>query len=145
MKTRKLNKQDREPLLQLRKLYNEVFETESDNTSFVYIDNLLKDERILFLVAEQDNQIIGGLTAHILPSLYTEKPEVFIYDIAVKQNLQRKGIGKKLIDYLLDFCSQQGYKEIFVPALTEDTHACNFYKKSGGEEEDIKHYSFKIK
>ena len=145
MKTRKLNKAEREELLQLRKLYNEVFETESDNTSFAYIDNLLKDERLLFFVAEQENQIIGRLTAHILPSLYTEKPEVFIYDIAVKQNLQRKGIGKELIDYLLDFCSQQGYKEIFVPALSEDTHACNFYRKAGGEEEDVKHYSFKIK
>lgn len=145
MKIRKLNKEDREALLQLRKLYNEVFETESDNISFVYIDNLLKDERLLFLVAEQDNQIIGGLTAYILPSLYTEKSEVLIYDIAVKQSLQRKGIGNKLIDCLLDFCSQQGYKEIFVPALAEDTHACNFYKKAGGEEEDVKHYSFKIK
>lgn len=145
MKIRKLNTKDSEALLQLRKLYNEVFETESEKTSPVYMDELLNNSALIFFVAEQDAEIIGGLTAHILPSLYSEKPEVFIYDIAVKQNLQRKGIGGKLINHLLEYCSKLGYREVFVPALTEDVHACNFYKKIGAEEEDVKHYSFKIK
>jgi len=41
---------------------------------------------------------------------------------------QRKGIGKKLISALCEYCSKNGFNEVFVQAETADTQAVNFYR-----------------
>ena len=44
-------------------------------------------------MAVLDNVVVGGLTAHVLPSAYSASAEVYIYDLGVKAEMQRKGIG----------------------------------------------------
>lgn len=142
---KKLGNQDIDHLNGLIKLYDDVFEM-SDHTvlSSGYLQNLLLNESIIFFTAILDNLVIGGLTAHILPSTYFQSSEVYIYDLAVKTQYQREGIGRKLIETLKEYCITLGMKEIFVQADLEDQHAIDFYKAIGGRAESVVHFSYDL-
>ncbi len=130
-------------LVKLVKLYDNIFkmgpfEYPSNN----YLKRILKNENIIFVVAKYEDEIIGGLTAHQLPSTYFEANEIYVYDLAVHQDFQRMGIGSKLIEELKGISCSNGDKEIFLQADIEDKHAIDFYNKIGGIPENVIHFSF---
>lgn len=141
----KLTENDLNVLLEQVELYAEVFEmTDFKMPSSVYLQTLLEKEHIIFFVAVADEKVIGGLTAFVLPSVYFAAAEVYVYDLAVKAEHQRKGIGTQLIAELKNYCATLGHKEIFVQADREDQHAVDFYRKTGGLPEDVIHFSYAL-
>ena len=146
MKVVKLNSSESGLLSRLCNLYNEVFDEGLETPPFGHFQKLLEYSSVLFFVLlDDEGEVIAGLTAHTLPNIHSVYPELYIYDIAVKQDLQRSGIGTMLMNALFDYARENGYSEIFVQADKVDGHAINFYKKLGGAEEDVFHYSFKLK
>lgn len=135
---------DENLLSQLIDNYILVFEHEKEvKPSPGYISSLLNKTDMFFMAAILNNQTLaGGLTFHLLSSVYSEKPEVYIYDFGINPNYQRKGIGTKLLNDLKEYCIEKNYGTIFVQAETVDEHALNFYRKNGGEENDVRHFSF---
>ena len=142
---RKLELDDLPSLKALIHLYKEVFEMESFTLpGDSYLRTLLQREGLMFFVAMLEEKVIGGLTAHVLPSVYFASAEIYIYDLAVKTTYQRKGIGKNLIASLSEYCKERGYREIFVQADLEDQHALDFYKETGGKAERVVHYVYSL-
>lgn len=142
----KLNVNNLEELVKLIKLYENVFEMEPfQYPSYDYLKKILKNENTIFAVAKYEEEIIGGLTAHELASTYFEANEVYVYDLAVHQDFQRKGIGTRLIEELKKISCNKGDKEIFLQADVGDDYAIDFYKKIGGVPEDVIHFSFACK
>ncbi|MGF7117694.1 GNAT family N-acetyltransferase [Methanobacterium oryzae] len=142
----KLSANNLEELIKLIKLYENVFQMEPfQYPSHDYLEKILKNENTIFVVAKYEEEIIGGLTAHELASTYFEVNEVYVYDLAVRQDFQRKGIGTRLIDKLKKFSCSKGDKEIFLQADIGDDYAIDFYKKIGGVPEDVIHFSFACK
>jgi ribosomal protein S18 acetylase RimI-like enzyme len=140
---RKLSYEDLPVLTALIKVYEEVFEMKDFRMpSAGHLQSLLEKEHIIFFVALSGSQVIGGLTAYVLPSVYFESSEVYVYDLAVKTEYQRKGAGRTLIDELKTYCRNLGSKEIFVQADLEDQHAIDFYRATGGISEDVIHFSY---
>lgn len=80
------------------------------------------------LVAIYENNVIGGLTVYILHSYYSQWLTAYIYDVGILSDYQLKGIGKKLITYLTQYCHENGFKEAFVQAETDDLQAINFFR-----------------
>lgn len=141
----RLTEQDRPRLSGLIKLYEQVFEMKPFAVPPAeYLEALLKDPGIIFFVAEEQEKIVGGLTAHVLHSVYFASAEVYVYDLAVSAELQRKGIGSQLMTALQAYCRQQGYREVFVQADRPDQHALNFYQKTGGLPEDVIHFTYPL-
>ena len=141
-----LQSEDLEKLTQLIRLYERVFEMETFVLpSQEYLQYLLDRPGATFLVALIDKQVVGGLTAHELPSTYFESNEVYVYDLAVAQGHQRKGIGEKLLDELGTLCKKRGDKEFFVQADIDDKHALEFYHATGGVPEKVIHFSYDTK
>ena len=97
------------------------------------------------MVAKYKEEIIAGLTAHQFDSTYFEANEVYVYDLAVHQNFQRKGVGTGLMEELKRISCSNGDKEIFLQADIEDEYALKFYKKIGGIPENVIHFSFACK
>jgi len=58
--------------------------------------------------------------------------EIFIYDIAVRSDYRRKGIGRCLVTALCEQASAVGIQEVFVSAHNDDVHALDFYRALGG-------------
>jgi ribosomal protein S18 acetylase RimI-like enzyme len=143
---KKLESGDLDRLSELIKLYEEVFEMEDFTLPAAqYLQSLLERETVIFYVAMIDNNVVGGLTAHVLPSTYFPSSEVYIYDLAVETEFQRKGIGRQLINSLKEYCASLGLKEVFVQADLEDRHAIDFYRATGGIAESVVHFSYELK
>jgi len=127
----------------LFKVLQEVFEEEkTGEVSEGHIIRLLNNSAFVCLVAIYKNEVIGGLTAYDLPMYNSEKPELFIYDIAIKPHFQRLGFGKELMNVIKDYCAKNSIKQLFVDANEEDTHALDFYRSMNGREEKVVQFTF---
>ena len=116
----------------------------SKTPSELYLTKLLEKNDFIVLVAFYEKDLIGGLTAYELPLCSAEKSEIFIYDIAIKNEFQRKGVGKKLLSFLKDYCKQNDISIFFVEAHEEDVHAVDFYHSTGGNAEKVVHFNYEI-
>jgi aminoglycoside 3-N-acetyltransferase I len=131
------------PLSELIQLYARVFERENFKLpSHEYLQTLLNDRSIIFIAAVQDKKVIGGLSAHVLPSVYEPCNELYIYDFAVHPSFQRTGIGRQLLLELKQYGNPTNAKVIFVQADKEDDHALDFYRATGGHEAQVVHYTY---
>lgn len=140
----KISNNDLHGLTDLIEVFVEVFEMED----FVYpgknhLGRLLQKENFFAVTAKIDNIVVGGLTVYVIDQYYSTKPLAYIYDLAVLTAFQRKGIGKKLIDFTNNYCRQKGFEEVFVQADKVDGYALDFYRSTQPtNEEQVVHFYY---
>jgi aminoglycoside 3-N-acetyltransferase I len=120
----------------------EVFGEAPAPLSDAYLDLLLGRSEFWVLAAICDGAVVGGLTAHSLMMTRFEGAEVFLYDIAVDPDHQRRGFGQRLVSTLRHQASGLGIDMVFVPADDEDTHALDFYRALGGTATRVTFFEF---
>jgi aminoglycoside 3-N-acetyltransferase I len=130
---------DRERAKALFALMAAVFDESCDALSDAYVDSLLGRADLWVIAALADDELLGGLTAHTLPMTRTQVSELFIYDLAVRPEHQRRGVGRGLIAHLR---SAAGAAEIFVAVDDEDAHALDFYRAVGGSAAPVTIFTF---
>jgi aminoglycoside 3-N-acetyltransferase I len=140
---KRLTKEDLSTFKSLVDLFNTVFEEEPVHGENRNLPKLLGSNNFIAMVAVSENEVLGGLTAFELPMVYSEHSEIFIYDLAVKTEYQRMGIGKGLIQSLREYCIKNGIGEFFVLAHEEDEHAIEFYRATGGKSEKVVNFLYK--
>jgi aminoglycoside 3-N-acetyltransferase I len=123
-------------------LMAEVFEEERTPLSDAYIDRLLNRDDFWAMAAFDDDTVIGGLTAHVMPMTRIETSELFIYDLAVRADQQRRGVGRQLIAVTRKQAAPAGIDTVIVPADVDDTEALAFYRAVGGEESAVAFFVF---
>jgi ribosomal protein S18 acetylase RimI-like enzyme len=109
-----------------------------------YLQQLLGKEDFFVFVALLHEEVVGGLTAYTLAQYYSERPLVYIYDLAVKSQYQRQGIGKMLMAGITNYCKEIGVEEVFVQADQVDQHAIEFYHTTGGIAEQVVHFNYPL-
>jgi aminoglycoside 3-N-acetyltransferase I len=139
---RRLGRGDAAVARRLFVMMAEVFEEESRPLADAYLERLLAREGFWALGAFIDGEAVGGVTAHTLPMTRAESSEIFIYDIAVRADKQRLGIGRRLIAALRDMAAAEGIHDLFVPADDEDTHALEFYRALGATGSPVTFFVF---
>jgi aminoglycoside 3-N-acetyltransferase I len=123
-------------------LMADVFEEPHGSVSDAYVASLLARDNFWVLAALGNGVPIGGVTGHALPMTRDESTELFIYDLAVHPDHQRKGVGRALVDTLRRQAAAAGIRVAFVPADNDDTHALDFYRALGGEEAPVTIFTF---
>ncbi len=133
-------------LFELIAVFEEVFEMENlKRPSEAHLLNLLQSDNFFAVVAKSENRVIAGMTIYILDQYYSEKPLAYLYDLAVLTEYQRKGVGKNLIKYTIEYCRQRGFKEVFVQADKVDGYAIDFYRLTKpSHEEQVVHFSYNL-
>lgn len=141
-----LSKDDTDLFISLINLFEEVFEMKDFRMpERGHLDKVLRSNGFQAWVAlNESSEVVGGLTAYELRQYYSTRPLVYIYDLAVKSDLQRKGIGNKLICSINEYCQKAGVEEVFVQADRVDQHAVDFYRKTGATEEDVLHFYYDL-
>ena len=141
---RQLTKEDLSTFNSLIDLFNMVFEEEPKIRNETHLLKLLGSNDFIAIAAVSENEVLGGLTAYKLPMVYADSSEIFLYDLAVKPEYQRMGIGKGLIQSLKEYCIKNGIKEFFVLAHEEDEHAIEFYHSTGGKSEKVVNFLYEV-
>ncbi|HEX9426644.1 MAG TPA: GNAT family N-acetyltransferase [Candidatus Polarisedimenticolia bacterium] len=119
-----------------------VFAEECGHLTDGYLDALLAREDFWGIAAFIRDEIVGGVTAHTLPMTRTESSELFIYDIAVRSDQRRKGIGRQLMLALREAAAAAGIRTLFVPADNDDANALDFYRALGGSPASVTFFTF---
>ena len=142
---RRLGVADRELARTTFTMMSHVFEEDAAPLSDDYLDRLLAREDVwafAALVGGSDTDTVGGLVAHTLPMTRDESSEIFIYDLAVRADHQRGGVGRRLVDALRGAAAKIGITVVFVPADDEDQHALDFYRAIGGSPSPVTFFTF---
>lgn len=115
----------------------EVFGERYERLSDGYVDRLLSQNIFRAIAAFDEHEMIGGLTAYVLPKTTSESAELFLYDIAVRKSHRRRGVGRLLMTVLRGEAADAGIEEAFVLADNEDIHALDFYRALGGRASQV--------
>lgn len=100
-----------------------------------YLLRLLDDDRFIALVARRDGEMVGALAAYELVKFEAERSEIYIYDLAVREEFRRQGTATALIEALKPIARDKGAWAIFVQADPPDAPAIALYDKLGSREE----------
>jgi len=141
-----LQANDLEDFKTLLQIFEEVFGMQNFTLpSEQHLRKLLNKETFYALIAKTEDQIIGGLTVYVIDQYYSERPWAYILDLAVLENYQRKGVGRKLIAFTNQHFKEKGFEEVFVQADEVDAYALDFYRLTQPtEEEKVRHFYYKL-
>jgi aminoglycoside 6'-N-acetyltransferase I len=115
----------------LRNVAEDVFDDPIVESS---AHEFLNDPRHRLVVALAGDLVVGFVSAVIYVHPDKPAPELWINEIGVASSHQRQGIGKALMQAILDEAKRSGCTEAWV--LTDRTNipAMVMYKSAGGEE-----------
>ena len=110
-----------------------------------YLTEVLGQGRVWVYAAVLDSVPIGGVTAHVLPMTRGETSEMLIYDLAVRDDWRRRGVGRALVQQLLKGAAAAGIGEVWVPADNDDLHALDFYRHTGGVAQAVTIFTYRTR
>jgi aminoglycoside 3-N-acetyltransferase I len=125
-------------------MFSSVFEEEPSLGSDAHLIKLLQSTSFLAIAAVSEHEVLGGLTAYELPMVYADGSEMILYDMAVRPEHQRMGVGRALLQSLKEYCLKQKIETFFVMAHEEDLHAIEFYHASGGHSEKVVNFLYDV-
>lgn len=97
-----------------------------------HLKTLLTDDRTYILAAILDYKVIGYILAYIFPSLYTSNYLAYLYDIEVLEVHRRKGVGRLLIETLLEHLKSDRVSELWLGTATDNVEGQALFSSTGG-------------
>ncbi|PST84152.1 AAC(3)-I family aminoglycoside 3-N-acetyltransferase [Pedobacter yulinensis] len=133
-------------LIELIGVYEEVFAMKDFRLpDAAHLQALLLRPSFMAFVALAEGRVVGGMTVYVLDQCYSTRPLAYIFDLAVLQSYQRRGIGTKLIKFSKDYCRELGFEEVFVQADVADDYALEFYRSTNpSDEEHVRHFYYTL-
>ena len=106
----------------------------------------LADPRHHLAVAIDDGVVVGFASAVTYVHPDKPRPELWINEVGVASTHQRHGLGRRLLDALLDAGRSDNCSEAWVLADRSNTGAQQFYASLGGERapEDAVMFTFAL-
>lgn len=100
-----------EDLDEVYELMNILYEGNLKYDRFKDIYKLkLQDKNSYYIVAVEDNNIVGVLTSELQEKLHRERLQLFIEDLIVEEKRRNNGIGKALIENAVNYAKEKNVK-----------------------------------
>ena len=128
------------------RLFGEVFGEEGyhgPQPSDAYLARLLADDKFIAVVACIGDGMVGALAGYELVKFEAERSEIYIYDLAVREEHRRKGVATALIGEIKQIARDKGAWVVFVQADPPDAPAVALYEKLGSREE-VLHFDISV-
>ena len=109
----------------------------------LYLQKLLASDTFVAIAALDQQTVVGGLAAYVLPKFEQARHEIYIYDLAVAAEHRREGIATALILELKKIAVARAAYIIFVQADIGDDPAIALYTKLGVRE-DVLHFDIAV-
>lgn len=98
------------------------------------------------LVAFDRDEPVGLLLAYELLRRHGDEPKMHLYEIGVREDYRRRGIGRSLIESFAGLCRARGARRAFVITDESNEAAIAFYASTEGvrgrTDDVVFHYSF---
>lgn len=118
-------------LLLMRELARfEGYESEFKVTEAALADGLFEQRKFHVLVASYNGSLVGLLTYYFLPFTYDLSPWIYIKELYVGDDYRSRGIGKALMNAVVDICRENRGTKIRWDVLAENRAARNFILRS---------------
>jgi ribosomal protein S18 acetylase RimI-like enzyme len=102
------------------------------------IKRLGSHERAIVLLALSKNEFAGLLSAFENIATFSAKPMINIHDVIVLKKYRRGGIGRKLMNAIVDEAQKRRCARISLEVREDNKIAQNFYKSMGFKESEPK-------
>lgn len=89
-------------------------------------NSLRKNQLPLTFIALMDNKLVGTIGLWRSDLLSRQDLYPWLSALFVKEEYRSNNIGQELQRFLIDYCRQKGYEELFLY-----TDICNYYEKTG--------------
>jgi aminoglycoside 6'-N-acetyltransferase I len=107
------------------------------------VAHFLADPRHHLVVAMDGDLVIGMASA--LDYIHPDKPvQLWINEMGVATSHRRRGIGRRLLDALLEHARTLGCEEVWVATEIDNEPARALYLASGGQEEQAVVYTYSL-
>jgi aminoglycoside 3-N-acetyltransferase I len=134
----------------LLRMFGEAFGDEETYQRAVpsdaYLERLLAKPHFIAVAAlegDEGEEVVGGLAAYELEKFERARSEIYIYDLAVREDHRRKGVARGAIGELQRIAKDRGAYVIFVQADRGDDPAIRLYE-SLGTREDVHHFDIPV-
>lgn len=134
MKIRKAELNDWEKVYDLYVNHNPCFIVYDLDKFKDDVKRYLTDENrnnFCFCLEDDKHEVMGFLRFETKSSKIRKR--VYISSIMIKDTEQRKGYGKALLNYVINFAKENEYNEITLDVRATNEKAIEFYKKMGFE------------
>lgn len=133
----KLKKKDIE---KYKELIDEAFDVSESLDKYMSYDENSNSYEVV--VVKENNEIIATVTMYKL-NLFTFsfQPTIELFNVAVRKDCRRKKLGKILIEYVIDYAKNNGYKTIHLTCLESERDVHAFYENVGFIKNESRKYS----
>lgn len=144
LKIRRLLTGDEHVAADMFAMMSDIFDEggEGERLDVDYVRSLLARADFFAVGALEGSVVIGGVTGHVLPMTRSCSSELFIYDLAVRADRTRRGVGRALVATIREMAAAEGIATSFVAADDEDAHALSFYRAVGGDGVPVTMFTF---
>jgi GNAT superfamily N-acetyltransferase len=127
---REAERTDKEQLFELYRML--VPNSKKMNVLEEQIDKIRRDPNNFLLVYVEKGEILGTLTLNIcLQALHGIRPYGVVENIIVHENHRSKNIGRKLLQYVEDYCKSIDCHRIMLLSNSTRERAHQFFEREG--------------
>ena len=97
---------------------------------------MLNGEELL-VVAEVDGQVVGfvlGMVIDLMPDIFDQRPSGFLADIYVEPQVRRQGVGRSLVNALVEWFRQCGIHAFDWHVSSNNSEGIAFWRSIGGRD-----------
>lgn len=121
-------------------LMNSLYEGKLKYYKFNSIYKLkLQDKNSYYIVAIDNENIVGVLTSELQEKLHRERLQLFIEDLIVEETKRNKGIGKAMLENAVEFAKDNNCEVVELTTYKDNVKAHKFYESNGFINHSIKY------
>lgn len=98
----------------------------------------LQDINSYYIIAIEDDNIVGVLTSELQEKLHRERLQLFIEDLIVAEQRRNNGIGKALIENAVNYAKEKNCEVVELTSYKDNIKAHKFYENNGFINHSIK-------
>lgn len=112
-------------------LLNQLYTDKLQYERFKEIYKLkLNDPYSYYIVAVENDKIVGVLLAELQVKLHREKKQCFIEDLVVDKEHRNRGIGKSLLQKAIDYARDNECDVVELTTYLDNVKAIRFYESN---------------
>lgn len=135
-----IEKLKREDLPKYKALMDEAFNGSEDIANYLKYDEESKAYEIIVL--KEKDELVGSVTMYKLDLFtFSFQPTIELFNVAVKESYRRQNLGRILMNYVIDYAKENGYKTIHFTCLESEKNVHDFYESCGFTKAESRKYN----